>query len=286
MNLLHLQYFYVVAKEGGFTAASKALRIQQPAISRMVKQLEDSMGFPLFERVGRQVRLTPQGKEVFAYSRKIFAEVDQLQVAVGKIHGEPQGPLVFGASEPIASHFVPEILAPLLAKYPSLYPNIFSGPAALLLERIKSGELEFGLFFHLPELPEGLSLKVVRKVRFHLVIGWEHRNKKAVLESFIGSREIDDVGTRTFPTLAKLKKIHPKAAIKISSNNLTAHRSLVLKGLGVAVLPDFLVAEDLKAKRLADVLMQDKLEFDLKLVTRTVSVPNLNVQSFLTELEN
>ena len=51
MNLLHLHYFYHVAKEGGFTKASTSLRIQQPAISRMVKLLESDIGFSLFERV-------------------------------------------------------------------------------------------------------------------------------------------------------------------------------------------------------------------------------------------
>ena len=280
MNLLHLQYFYVVAKEGGFTNASKALRIQQPAISRMVKQLEEAMGFPLFERVGRKVRLTGRGKEVFERSKRIFGEVDELQNALGVLAGTPKGPITMAAAEPIASHFVPEILGRLLPDYPELYPVIFSGSASMLFERITSGELEFGLFFHIPSLPPNLKMRVLRKVRFHLVIRKDLRKKAAVLESFIGSREIDDISTRTFPTLEKLKRLHPKAAIKISSNNLTAHRALVLNGLGVAVLPDFLIAEDIKSGLLADVLPKEHLEFDLKIVQRETSILSLNAQTF------
>jgi DNA-binding transcriptional LysR family regulator len=281
MNLLHLQYFYVVAKEGGFTNASKTLRIQQPAISRMVRQLEDSVGFPLFERVGRKVQLTAQGKEVFERSKRIFGEVERLQAAVGQLMGAPKGPMAFGASEPIASHFVPEVLERLLPSNPDLYPIIYSGSASMLFERIGNGELEFGLFFHIPNLPSNLKLTILKKIRFHLVVGRENRKKPRVLESFIGSREIDDTSTRTFPTLEKLKKIHPKASIKISSNNLTAHRSLVLKGLGVAVLPDFLVGGDLEAGRLVDVLPKERLEFDLKLIQRGTSVLGLNAQTFI-----
>jgi len=281
MNLLHLHYFYVVAKEGGFTNASKALRIQQPAISRMVKQLEDSLGFPLFDRIGRGVKLTARGKEVFERSQTIFEEVDQLKTTVGQLSGVAQGPLVFGAAEPIASHFIPAVLENVLAEFPKLYPVIHSGPASILFDRIANGELEFGLFFHTPPLPDNLKLTVLKKIRFHLVVKKDLRKKAAVLESFIGSREIDDTSTRTFPTLEKLKKLHPKASIKISSNNLTAHRSMVARGLGVAVLPNFLIDEDLERGRFVDVLPKERLEFDLKLVQRSTGVQSLNAETLL-----
>lgn len=281
MNLLHLQYFYVVAKEGGFTNAAKALRIQQPAISRMVSQLEEAVGFALFERVGRKVQLTSQGREVFEHARRVFDDVEQLKLAIGQLKGEPRGPLIFGASEPIASHFVPKALAKLLPSYPEIYPNVYSGPASVIFDRIKSGELEFGLFFHTPDLPKGLKLQKLKKVRFHLVVMNDLKRKRPVLESFIGSREIDDNSTRVFPTLARLKRIHPGASIRISSNSLTAHRLMVLNGLGVAVLPDFLIGRDLELGAVVDVLPQERLEFDLKLVTRALSTNSMNAEAFL-----
>lgn len=108
--------------------------------------------------------------------------------------------------------------------------------------------------------------------------------KKSVLESFIGSREIDDTSTKHFPTLTKLKKIHPEAKIRISSNNITAHKEMVLRSLAVAVLPDFLVQEDLKSGILSDVLPKERLEFELKLVERSNSVLSLNAQTFLNQL--
>lgn len=257
MNLLHLQYFYVVAKEGGFTKASRVLRIQQPAISRMVNQLEDSMGFELFERIGRNVQLTAKGLEVFEHCKKIFSGVQILQDAVSQMKSGPQGPLLFGASEPIASHLVPAVLKSLLEEFPEVYPNVFSGTASSLFEQIKMGELEFGLFFHVPELPQGLKIKNFQKIRFYLVARKDLKNKKHVLEAFIGSREIDDRSTKSYPTLAKLKRLHPEAKIRISSNNLTAHRELVLQGCGVAVLPEFLVHQDLTEGKIIDILPKE-----------------------------
>ncbi len=284
MNLLHLEYFYTVAKEQGFTKASKVLRIQQPAISRMVKQLEDNFGFPLFERVGRQVRLTSQGEEVFAKCRRIFEEVDGLKSSLGQISGVCTGPLMIGASESISSHIIPGVLEEVLREHPKVYPVIFSGPSSILFDRIISGELEFGLFFHIPDLPAKLTMDVVKRVRFHLVVRKDLKNRAAVLESFIGSREIDDTRTRRFPTLERLKKDYPQASIKISSNNLTAHREMVLKGLGVAILPDFLVAQDLKAGRMKDVYLKEVFEFNLKIVQRPTAVLSLNAQVFLSKL--
>ena len=281
MNLLHLQYFYVVARENGFTNAARALRIQQPAISRMVKQLEESFGFALFERVGRNVQLTAQGKEVFQNCQKIFGEVEALQMSLGQISGECHGPLMLAASEPIASHYLPGLLKKYLAKYPKVYPQVFSGPASSQLDSIASGALEFGLFFHIPDLPEKLEIFKRIPFRYHLVVRKDLRRNKEVCESFIGSREIDDTSNRRFPTLERLRKDYPRARIKISSNNLTAHRQMVLEGLGVSILPEFLVKDDLRGGALADVFAGEKFQFDMKAVKRATAILSKNDRELL-----
>lgn len=272
MNLLHLQYFYVVAKEQGFTKASSALRIQQPAISRMVKMLEEDLELKLFEKVGRNVQLTKSGTEVFDYCKKIFGAVDELKQSIGQISGECKGPLLIGASEPIASHFLPEVLKAYLVSHPKVYPNIYSGPASMLFEKIEKGQLEVGLFFHVPELSEKIEIFKTKDIQYHLVVRKDLRKKKEVIEKFIGSREIDDTSTRRFPTLDRLRRDHPNAKISISSNNLTAHKEMVLRGLGVSVLPHFLVEDDLKEGRLSDLYPNENLKFQIKFIKRRTSV--------------
>lgn len=283
MNLAHLHYFYVVAKENGFTKASQVLRVNQGALSRTVKMLGEDLGVTLFEKVGRHVRLTPQGQEVFDHCWRIFGEVEGLKAAVGQIRGECKGPLMIGASEPIASHFFPEILERYLAQHPKVHPNLFSGPANLMFSQILTGELELGAFFHIPDLPEALEIFERKPVRYHLVISKERRRRKETLETFIGSREIDDTSTRRFPTLERLRRDHPEAKIKISSNNLTAHREMVRRGLGVSILPDFLVREDLREGVLAEVYPKEDFIFDLKFVKRKTAVLSLNAREWIKE---
>jgi DNA-binding transcriptional LysR family regulator len=281
MNLLHLEYFYVVAREGGFTRASEFMRIQQPAISRMVKQLETDLGFELFEKVGRNVQLTHQGLEVFENCKSIFGAVDRLKTSLGQIKGVCQGPLVIAAAEPIASHFIPSVMTRFMTHHPKVYPSIISGPASMLLGEIINGKIELGMFFHLPDLPEKVEIFDKKMFRYHLVVKKSLRKKKEVIESFIGSREIDDVSTRRFPTIERIKKDYPGVKIRISSNNLTAHLQYVREGLGVAILPDFLVKDDLKSGMLADVFPGEKYEFEMKLVKRRTSVLSLNARTFL-----
>lgn len=283
MNLLHLQYFYVVAKEQGFTKASKALKIQQPAISRMVKLLEEDLRLNLFEKVGRNVQLTKEGLEVFEHCKKIFTTVDDLKNSIGQISGDCSGPLMIAAAEPIASHYLPHVFKHYLSNYPKVYPNIFSGPASMLFEKITKGDLEIGLFFHIPELSDKLEIFATKNVRYHLVVKKEFKRKSETLESFIGSREIDDTTTKKFPALERLRKDYPKALIKISSNNLTAHKEMVLLGLGTAILPDFLIHEELKSGTLIDVYNHEEFKFKLKFIKRKTGVLTLAAKMFLNE---
>lgn len=281
MNLLHLEYFYIVAREGGFTRAAELLRIQQPAISRMVKQLEEDFGFALFEKVGRNVQLTKQGLDVFEKAKHVFGAVDDLKTSLGQIKGICQGPLVIGAAEPIASHFIPSVMSGFMEAHPKVYPSVISGPASMLLGEILNGKIEIGMFFHLPDLPEKAEVFDRKMFRYHLVVKKSLRKKKEVIESFIGSREIDDVSTRRFPTIERIKKDYPGVKIRISSNNLTSHLQYVREGLGVAILPEFLVKEDLKAGVLADVFPGEKFEFEMKMIKRRTSVLSLNARTFL-----
>ncbi|MGE3609583.1 MAG: LysR family transcriptional regulator [Bacteriovoracaceae bacterium] len=281
MNLLHLEYFYTVAKEGGFLRASEKLRIQQPAISRMVASLEDYLGFKLFEKVGRNVRLTSQGKEVFESCKKIFGEVEDLKLSVGKIGREIKGPIYIAASEPIAGNFLPMMIAKMIKAHPKLYPNIYSGPSSLMLKKIENSDIEIGFFFHIPNLSEKLVTIKEIDIPFRLVVHKNYKRDESVLRQFIGSREIDDNTTKEFPTLDLLKKIYPGAKIKISSNNLTTHKELVLNGAGVSVLPEFLIREELKSKTFVDVIPNRKFSFPMKVVARKNAVLSLNSTALL-----
>lgn len=208
----------------------------------------------------------------FSITKMIFSSVEDLKQSLGQISGKCQGPLIMGAAEPIASHYIPDVLTNYLQIHPLVYPNIYSGPASIIFNELTKGDLEFGIFFHIPELPDQLEIIEVKEFRYRLVVRKDLKKNIEVIQKFIGSREIDDTSTKKFPTLERLRKDYPKASIKISSNNLTAHKSMVLNGLGVSILPDFLVEKEIKNGILSDIYPDEYFKFKMKFIKRKTSV--------------
>ena len=90
LNYHHLHYFWVIAREGSITRATKELRLTQPTLSAQLRALEDSLGEPLFHRSGRSLVLTEVGRVAFQYADEIFSLGRDLRLA---IHGKAGGGL-------------------------------------------------------------------------------------------------------------------------------------------------------------------------------------------------
>src|SRR4051812_18025234 len=117
MELNHLRHFYWVVREGNFTNASKALKVAQPSISRMVRLLEESLGQPLLVRHKRHVSLTQMGAQVFRHCEVIFDNAEAIQKIAGGDAKTLSGPLAFGCADSISVHWVPKVLEKYLKRY-------------------------------------------------------------------------------------------------------------------------------------------------------------------------
>ena len=277
-NLLHLYYFYQVAKSGSVTGASLVLKIQQPALSIMLKKFEESIGFPAFEKKGRNIQLTQKGRELFVYAEEVFSKVQKLEEYIGLESNEISGKLIIATND-LVGHY---ILIPILTKWMTDYPNVeisilyLTGQEAC--EKIVKDEIDFGLFFHGPEEMSGIEFEKIKKFSF-LCVGTKKQHNV-----FIGSREIEFSLTRKFPTYEKLKKRFPNLKIQLNSNGLLLHKSLAMHGAGAAVLPAFSVREEIKNKRLFNLLSQENLEFSLKLYQRKNKILNNTQELFLEKI--
>ncbi len=284
MELNHLKYFFVVAREGSFTRASRALRIQQPTISKMVKSLEDQLGFSLLERHKRGIRLTHSGGEVYRICERIFDDVDAINAFSPAEKLERSGPLTFGATDSVASYLVPGILADFLRLYPSVRPSIFSGSSNLICNEIHEGRVEFGLFFTVPE-STGFRITRLADVPFRLVIATSQLQNKKRRGSFIISRDIDYPKNRPFPVLEMLRSNGVSVETTIACNNLDAQKELVKQGLGVALLPRFMVKSGLEKGTLTALHSKKEFSYALSLVTRKNRVDSANLTAFREHFE-
>lgn len=277
-NLLHLYYFYEVAKAGSVTAASLVLKIQQPALSIMLKKFEGSLGFPPFEKKGRNIQLTEKGRELYVYADEVFSKVQKLEEFIGQKSNEVSGKLRIATNDLIGHYLLAPVLVKWLIDYPLVDVTILYITAQEACEKMTKDEIDYGLFFHGPEEMSGIEFEKIRNFPFVCV------GSKVRADIFIGSREVDYALTKKFPTFDKLKKRFPKTKIQMNSNGLMLHKELALKGAGAAILPDFSVKDELKKKHLINLLPTEKMEFSLKLYQRKNKLLSLTQELFLEKV--
>lgn len=112
LNYHHLRYFHAVALEGGVTAAAEKLNVSQPSVSTQLRQLEEDLGQQLFERTGRGMSLTAEGKVVLDYADEIFRLGRELQeTALGRLQGRPLR-LVVGLAATLPNLVAFQLLTP------------------------------------------------------------------------------------------------------------------------------------------------------------------------------
>lgn len=278
LELNHLRYFYEVARHGGYTRAVKALHVQQSAISKTVAKLEDRIGSRLLERSAAGVRLTATGARLYAHCTRIFAEVDDFTRG---LQGDTAiaGELRIGAATHVASYLLPAVLSALRERHPGIIPRIVTGPSHLLERELEDRRLDFALFFKVA--PSRLLERTpLREYPCQLVVKRGLARQRDILESFIGSREVDDVTNRKFPTVAFLRRKGYATEIRYSCNCLESHVRWVRAGLGVSILPLFVVADALRARELEVVFPAYVYNARLELLTRRGDAPSPTGQVF------
>jgi LysR family transcriptional regulator, transcriptional activator of nhaA len=113
LNYHHLLYFWAVAKEGSLRQASEVLHVSQPSISAQLKQLEESLGAPLFTRTTRRLILTDTGQTVLQYAEEIFSLGRELLTAIRQEPGQRPLRLHLGVADSVPKIIVRQQLTPV-----------------------------------------------------------------------------------------------------------------------------------------------------------------------------
>ncbi|MEO8350419.1 MAG: LysR family transcriptional regulator [Chthoniobacteraceae bacterium] len=115
LNLHHLRYFYVVAREGTLRKAAERLGVSQPSISAQLRLLEESLGEPLFRRTGRSLVLSDTGQVVLHYAETIFGATRELLSAVRQQTVQRASPVLVGITDTVPKIVAGELLKPMFA---------------------------------------------------------------------------------------------------------------------------------------------------------------------------
>lgn len=142
MNLSQIRYALAVARERNFSRAAKACHVSQPSLSVAVKNLEEELGIPLFERFKTEIKVTEGGRRVLAQMQKALEEVERIQ-GVARGDADPLGgQLRLGAILTIGPYLFPGLIPALHERAPRLRLLVEENFTSVLGERLKRGELD------------------------------------------------------------------------------------------------------------------------------------------------
>ncbi|KRT58294.1 LysR substrate binding domain-containing protein, partial [endosymbiont of Ridgeia piscesae] len=119
LTLRQLKVFQAVAQHLNYTQAARSLHLSQPAVSMQVKQLEESVGLPLFEQMGKKIQLTEAGHEVSQYARTIFQTFEEMEEVLDALKGAETGHLDIAVASTV-NYFAPRLLAAFHRHYPGI----------------------------------------------------------------------------------------------------------------------------------------------------------------------
>lgn len=145
LNYHHLRYFWTVAREGSLASAAARLHISQSAISEQIGELEDALGEKLFQREGRNNRLTDAGQVVFGYAEEIFALGRELVSAVKQRPGSRALRLHVGVTDSLPKLVTNEILKPAFSLPQMVHVICREGKLEDLLAQLAAHRLDLVL---------------------------------------------------------------------------------------------------------------------------------------------
>jgi LysR family transcriptional regulator, carnitine catabolism transcriptional activator len=140
-----LRAFLLVAQHHNFTRAAEALFITTSGLSLVIRELENQLGFRLFDRTTRHVALTTQGRQLLATVRRNLEDLDGAMSRIGQIARQASVTLSVGAGQLVAANILPQAIKEFRSERPELRIEVFDADPATILQKVRAGTLDMGL---------------------------------------------------------------------------------------------------------------------------------------------
>jgi DNA-binding transcriptional LysR family regulator len=250
MEVRQLQIFRMLAEELNFTRTAERVHTVQSNVTAQIKALEEELGVPLFDRLGRRVVLTDAGHRFLPFADQALCAMEQGQHAV-QIGAEPSGPLRIGAPESVLTYRLPRVLYAFRKRYPHVEVIFRPYNNTTLVAEIDSGRFDMAIRLadDSPDLPvESIRL---RTERVFLLCGMEHplgRTRRVRPTDLEGQNLLlteNGCGYRAkLDRVLAMQNVRPGHVTEFSS--VEAIKPCVSAGMGIALLPAIVVARELR----------------------------------------
>jgi DNA-binding transcriptional LysR family regulator len=254
MDLRQLSTFTAVANARSFTRAALALNYAQSSVTAQIQALEEELGVPLFDRLGRRVALTDAGRRLQEYAARLLALAEETRAAV-VASAEPTGEVVIGVSESLCTYRLPPLLRAYRQRYPRVQLLLHSLPVSDRWRGVLDGTMDAGLSLGTDAPQPGLVIEPLAREPLVVIAAPDHAlaGAKRVAPADLEGEPVllteGSCGYRgLFEGALSRAGVHPGTTLEFGS--VEAIKQCVMAGLGIAVLPEMVVHEELAQGRL------------------------------------
>lgn len=244
-----LRIFHAAAEAGSFTHAAEALHLSQSAISRQVSALERDIGVPLFQRHARGLILTEQGELLYRTAHEVLMKLESVKTQLSESTETPQGTLRVSTTVGLGAGWLTDRLPEFLEIYPDINLQLILSNEELDLT---TRQADCAIRLRQPRHPDLIQRKLFT-VHLHLFAS------PAYLDRFGRPRNVGDLDKHRIITfgetvphwLSRLNQLEslgkPAGARRVPTlqiNDLLSIKRSVQRSAGIAILPDYMIADD------------------------------------------
>lgn len=239
-SLIQLQYFVEVANAGSFTVAARQIRVVQPTLSLSIKQLEQSLGYDVFERVPRRgVRLTRRGRRFYDEANKLLRQADTLDKFVRNRAESLTGALRLGVYQPMSVFRTPQLLRAFHEAHPGVVVDVREGSQERLVQLLSENRVDIVVSYALTDFAQW-DVETLATIPPHAIVGTAHAladqssvTLKRLSEEPLVLLDLPYTGDY-YLGLFDAQDLTPNVAYRIEGYETV--RSMVAEGFGVSVL--------------------------------------------------
>jgi DNA-binding transcriptional LysR family regulator len=286
MEFWQIEVFKAVADERSFSRAGQKLGRTQPAISSTIKLLEEEIEEPLFDRLGKSIRLTAAGELLMEYAKRLLRLREEAVLAVGELRGLNRGTLRLGANETTCLYLLPEVLGAFKRDHPQIQVDIQRAITRSITERVIDGALDFGIVT-MPVRNPRLEAITIHRDELALIIGPAHElaSRRSVRmldledEPFI----LHKIGTTTRERLVKhFNDGGVKLKVTMELASIETIKRFVSIGMGISIVPRLCIAREIAEGSLRALTIRDaRLQRKLGLIYRKERYQSQAARAFL-----
>jgi LysR family transcriptional regulator for metE and metH len=246
--------FKTIVDAGGFTKAARQLYLTQSALSHQIKTLETQLGTQVFARIGKRVALTQAGEVLLRYATPILRQLQEARQTLAQLQEPGYGRLRISS----ATYSCYQILPHILREFHTMYPHVELLVAAEYTQRavqsILDGELDFGIFV-LPSSTEGLSIEKLCQDELVVIVAPKHpwAQRRRVQWNDLATQSLITYN-RASETFQKIQRELHDRGINFKETMEVRHGTAVMEmvkvGLGVALMPRWVVRDEVQAAAL------------------------------------